>query len=159
MGAPRRGAPRNRGSASGIRASLRWRSVANLLDTSILSDLIKHPAGAVAQHITGVGEDLIYTSIVVVCELRYGAAKKGSPALSDKIAQLLSTIEVLPLEEDADEKYAEVRTALEKAGTPIGANDTMIAAHALSLGLALVTNNVSQFPRAPGLNVENWLAT
>jgi tRNA(fMet)-specific endonuclease VapC len=85
---------------------------------------------------------------------------------------LLSTIEVLPLEEGADEKYAEVRTALERAGTLIGANDLLIATHALSLGLALVTDNAGKFSRVPGLGtdnagkfsrvpglgVENWLA-
>jgi tRNA(fMet)-specific endonuclease VapC len=86
------------------------------------------------------------------------AAKKGSPVLSDKIGQLLSTIEVLPLEEGADEKYAEVRTALERAGTLIGANDLLIATHALSLGLALVTDNTGEFSRVPGLGAENWLA-
>jgi tRNA(fMet)-specific endonuclease VapC len=95
---------------------------------------------------------------VVACKLRYGAVKKGSPVLSDKIGQLLSTIEVLPLEEGADEKYAEVRTALERAGTLIGANDLLIATHALSLGLALVTDNAGEFSRVPGLGVENWLA-
>src|SRR2546423_800755 len=77
-----------------------------------------------------VGEDAICTSIVVAGKLRCGAAKKGSPVLSDKIGQLLSTIEVLPLEEGADEKYAEVRTALERAGTLIGANDLLIATRA-----------------------------
>jgi tRNA(fMet)-specific endonuclease VapC len=78
--------------------------------------------------------------------------------LSDKIGQLLSTIEVLPLKEGADEKYAEVRTALERAGTLIGANDLLITTHALSLGLALVTDNAGEFSRVPGLGVENWLA-
>jgi len=58
-----------------------------LLDTNILSDLIKHPSGAVAHRIAAVGEDVVCTSIVVACELRYGAAKRGSPALSGKIGQ------------------------------------------------------------------------
>lgn len=128
-----------------------------LLDTNILSNLIKHPAGAVARHIAIVGEDAVCTSIVVACELRYGAAKKGSPVLSDKVEQLLTTIEVLPLEEGADQRYGEIRTALEKAGTPIGANDYMIAAHALSLGFTLITDNVGEFSRVAGLKFENWL--
>ena len=83
-----------------------------LLDTNILSDLIKHPSGTVARHSAAVGEKAVCTSIVVACELRYGAAKKGSPALSGKIGQLLETIEVLPLEDDSDQKYGEIRTAL-----------------------------------------------
>lgn len=64
---------------------------------------------------------------------------------------------MLPLEEDADQKYGEIRAALEKAGTPIGANDNMIVAHALSRGLTLVTDNMGEFARIPGLNLENWL--
>lgn len=128
-----------------------------LLDTNILSDLIKHPTGTVARRITIVGEEAICTSIVVACELRYGAAKKGSPILSERIGQLLTTIDVLPLEEDADQKYGETRAVLEKAGTPIGANDNMIAAHALSRGLTLVTDNMGEFARIPGLKLENWL--
>ncbi len=128
-----------------------------LLDTNILSDLIKHPTGIVARRIATGSEDAVCTSIVVACELRYGAAKKGAPVLSERIGQLLTTIDVLPLEEDADQKYGEIRAALEKAGTPIGANDNMIAAHALSQGLTLVTDNMGEFSRIPGLKLENWL--
>ncbi len=69
-----------------------------LLDTNILSSLLKQPAGVVASRINAVGENAICTSVVVACELRYGAAKKGSQILSSKIEQLLSAIEVLPLE-------------------------------------------------------------
>ena len=130
-----------------------------LLDTNILSDLIKHPSGAVALRIADVGENVVCTSIVVACELRYGAAKRGSPALSGKIGQLLEAIEVLPLEDVSDQKYGEIRAALEKAGAPIGANDYLIAAHTLSQGFTLVTDNVSEFSRVAGLKVENWLET
>lgn len=128
-----------------------------LLDTNMLSSLLKQPGGMVAKQIFKVGEDVICTSIVVACELRYGAAKKGSKTLSDKVERLLSEIEVLPFELGADEKYAEVRAALEQAGTPIGAHDYLIAAHALSLALILVTANVGEFTRVAGLRVENWL--
>ena len=130
-----------------------------LLDTNILSSLLKQPSGAVASRICSVGEDAICTSIIVACELRYGAAKKDSPTLSGKVEQLLSIVEVLPLDEDADGKYAQLRAALEKAGTPIGANDYLIAAHALSLELTLVTDNIGEFSRVPGLTMENWLAS
>jgi len=128
-----------------------------LLDTNILSDLIKHPAGTVAQHVATVGEDTICTSIVVACELRYGGMKKGSLALSEKIEQLLSVIDVLPLEVDADREYGVIRSSLEKAGTIIGANDMLIAAHALSQNLTLITGNTSEFSRINGLKLENWL--
>jgi tRNA(fMet)-specific endonuclease VapC len=129
-----------------------------LLDTNLLSDLIRHPAGVVRERITAVGEEAVCTSIVVACELRYGAAKKGSTALSKRVDQLLSAMEVLPIDEGADAKYGEIRTALEKAGTPIGANDYLIAAHALATDLTLITDNVGEFSRVPGLAVENWLA-
>ena len=128
-----------------------------LLDTDILSDLIKHPAGTVARHIATVGEDTICTSIVVACELRYGGMKKGSLALSEKIEQLLSVIDVLPLEVDADREYGVIRSSLEKAGTIIGANDMLIAAHALSQNLTLITGNTSEFSKINGLKLKNWL--
>ena len=128
-----------------------------LLDTSILSDLVKHPRGVAAERVATAGEETVCTSIVVACELRYGAAKKGSPALSGRVDQLLSAIEIMPLDEGVDAKYAEIRAALEKAGTPIGANDYLIAAHGLTLGVVLVTDNVGEFSRVPGLVVENWL--
>lgn len=130
-----------------------------LLDTNVLSALLKQPSGPVADQIRAVGEGAVCTSIVVACELRYGSAKKCSPRLASRVEQLLSAIEVLPLGENADEEYGRLRAALEMQGTPIGANDYLIAAHALSLGLILVTDNVGEFSRVRGLRWENWLAT
>ncbi|MCR4298131.1 MAG: PIN domain-containing protein [Gallionella sp.] len=103
------------------------------------------------------GADTICASIVVACELRYGGMKKGSPALSEKIEQLLSVTDVLPLEVDADREYGAIRSSLEKAGTIIGANDMLIGAHALSQNLTLITGNTSAFSRIDGLKLENWL--
>lgn len=128
-----------------------------LLDTNVLSSLIKHPSGPTAERIRAVGEAAVCTSIIVACELRYGAAKKGSRTLTDRVRQLLATLEVLPLGDDVDEKYGALRSTLERAGTPIGGNDYLIAAHALSQGLTLVTDNGAEFARVPGLSVENWL--
>jgi len=128
-----------------------------LLDTNVLSALVKQPAGPVADRIRAVGEDGVCTSIVVACELRYGCAKKGSPALTSRVEQLLSTLEVLPLGPNADEEYGRLRATLERQGTPIGANDCLIAAHALSLGLILVTDNLGEFSRVSGLRLESWL--
>ena len=128
-----------------------------LLDTNILSDLIRHPAGAVAERIAEVGESLICTSIIVSCELRLGAAKKGSPALSARVDQILNTIEVLPLSDGVDQHYAGLRNSLEKNGTLISPNDLLIAAHALELGFTVVTCNAREFLRLAGLSVENWL--
>lgn len=128
-----------------------------LLDTNALSEVIKQPAGAVARRIATAGEDSICTSIVVACELRYGAVKKGSAVLTEKIDQLLTDVEILPLEEGVDRRYADLRVQLEQAGEPISAHDMLIAAQALALGLTMVTANVREFRRVPGLAVENWL--
>lgn len=128
-----------------------------LLDTNILSDLIKHPSGVVARRIAEVGEEQICTSIIVVCELRFGVEKSGSRRLADSLEQILGAIEILPLEIPCETAYAKIRTHLEQAGTPIGPNDLLIAAQALTLNLSVVTANEREFSRVPGLIVENWL--
>jgi len=130
-----------------------------LLDTNILSDLLRNPAGRAARRLAVVGEAVVCTSIVVACELRYGAAKKGSPQLSERVETLLESLEVLPLDKDSDRHYAEIRSHLDRLGTPIGPNDLLIAAHSLALDLILVTDNVEEFARVPDLSAENWLAT
>ena len=129
-----------------------------LLDTNIVSDLMRHPQGDVTRHIARVGEDAICTSIVVACELRFGARRKGSETLTLRVEQLLASLAVLPFGEPADRHYADIRTVLERAGTPIGSNDLFIAAHAHSLGLTLVTHNMREFERVPGLRREDWLS-
>jgi len=128
-----------------------------LLDTSILSDLIRHPQGVVAARIAAAGEDTICTSIVVAAELRFGAANSGSKKLADRIDLILAAIEILPLEVPADRDYGRLRHRLARQGTLIGPNDLLIAAHALSAALTVVTANVGEFVRVPGLKVENWL--
>lgn len=128
-----------------------------LLDTNIVSDLVRNPQGNVAQHIRKVGEAQVCTSIIVSAELRYGAAKKGSPRLSSQLEAVLGALEILPLETPADAAYGKLRTSLEQAGTPIGANDLLIAAQALALGYAVVTDNDKEFARVQDLKCENWL--
>jgi tRNA(fMet)-specific endonuclease VapC len=129
-----------------------------LLDTNILADLIKHPDGRVRKRIAEVGEENLCTSIIVACELRFGARKKNAPVLTKRIEQLLETIDILPLAENVDRAYAEVRTALERKGRSIGANDLLIGAHALNERCVLVTHNASEFARIAGLKIEDWLA-
>jgi tRNA(fMet)-specific endonuclease VapC len=106
-----------------------------------------------------VGEDAIATSIIVAGEMRYGGAKRGSARLQGKIDQLLSLIPVLPLKNDADASYGRLRAELERRGTPIGANDMLIAAHALAVDATLVTDNIREFERIDGLKLVNWLRT
>jgi tRNA(fMet)-specific endonuclease VapC len=94
----------------------------------------------------------------VACELRYGAVKRGSRKLTRQVDAVLDAIAILPLEAGVDRHYAAIRTALEKEGVPIGANDMLIAAQARALHAVCVTANVAEFTRVPGLTVENWLA-
>jgi tRNA(fMet)-specific endonuclease VapC len=129
-----------------------------LLDTNILSDLIKHPSGRVRDRIIAVGDEDVCTSIVVACELRFGARKRSSAALTRRIEQLLQTLEVLPLGEGFDRTYAIVRTACEKIGRPVGAMDLLIGAHALQERCVLATHNASEFAHIAGLKVEDWLS-
>ncbi|MCG3170041.1 MAG: Ribonuclease VapC2 [Pseudomonadales bacterium] len=128
-----------------------------LLDTNIVSELLRHPHGAVAGRISAVGEESICTSIVVAAELRYGARKSGSEQLRKRIDLLLSALEILPLEPPADRRYAEIRDHLTRRGALIGPNDLLIAAQALAADLTLVTANTREFARVPSLRIENWL--
>lgn len=128
-----------------------------LLDTNIISDLIRNPRGKAAKRIARVGDDAICTSIIVAAELRYGAAKSGSPRIAKAVEALLGEIEVLPFDAPADADYGVLRVALEEAGTPIGSNDLLIAAHARAVDAVVVTANLAEFKRVRGLKVENWL--
>jgi tRNA(fMet)-specific endonuclease VapC len=131
--------------------------VGYLLDTNIVSDLVRHPQGRVAQRIRDVGEGQVCTSIIVAAELRYGATKKGSVTLAAQADTVLTALEVLPLEAPADAVYGRLRTGLEQRGQPIGANDLLIAAQAMALGHVLVTDNEREFERIDDLRCENWL--
>ena len=128
-----------------------------LLDTNVLSDLIRQPQGPVVKRIAKVGEGTVCTSVIVAAELRYGAAKSESTSLANRVDLILSAFEVLPLEPPVDRRCGELRHHLAKQGTPIGPNDLLIAAHALATGLTLVTANSREFRRVPALSVENWL--
>ena len=128
-----------------------------LLDTNIVSDLVRNPQGRIAQHVRKVGEAQVCTSIIVAAELRYGAAKKQSPRLTAQLQAVLGALEMLPLQKPADVTYGELRSRLEKAGRPIGGNDMLIAAQALTLGLTLVTDNEREFAQVKDLRRENWL--
>jgi tRNA(fMet)-specific endonuclease VapC len=128
-----------------------------LLDTNILSDLVRKPQGRVAQHIRAVGEANVCTSIVVAAELRYGAAKKDSPRLAAQLESVLGALDVLPFETPADRVYGALRARLEKRGQLIGGNDLLIAAQAVALGLTIVTDDKRAFARVAELPRENWV--
>lgn len=128
-----------------------------LLDTNIVSDVVRNPRGIIRSRIGQVGEDMVFTSIIVAAELRFGLERKRSQRLTAQIEAVLGTLVVLPMGAGSDAHYGHVRADLERRGLPIGANDLFIAAHALSLGATLVTDNVREFERIEGLVVENWL--
>ncbi len=128
-----------------------------LLDTNIVSDLVRNPQGRVAGRIAEIGEEAVYTSIIVASELRFGATKKNSLRLVNQVECILAALVVLPFDEPADREYAKLRTVLECSGKTIGPNDMLIAAHALANQSVLVTANLDEFSRVNGLEVENWL--
>ena len=130
------------------------------LDTNIISDMMRNLQGPAATQAKRAsvsrGAEALCTSTVVQCELEYGLLRKGSARLQAAYQRVMESIEVLPLDPHVAAHYANLRTALERLGTPIGANDALIAAHALSLGATLVSAD-AEFTRVPGLQVENWL--
>ncbi len=128
-----------------------------LLDTNILSDLVRNPQGQIAQQIARVGEGAVCTSIIVAAELRFGAAKRRSERLTAQLETILAVLDVQAFDRPADVAYGQLRAQLEAAGLPIGGNDMLIAAHALSTGSIIVTDNQREFERVPDLQIENWL--
>ena len=128
-----------------------------LLDTNVVSDLVRNPRGRVAERIRTIGEAQVCTSIIVAAELRYGAAKKQSSRLTVQLETILGSLEVLAWEVPADLTYGLLRTRLEQAGRPIGGNDLLIAAHAITLGYTIVTDNEREFAHIDGLARQNWL--
>ena len=128
-----------------------------LLDTNIVSDLVRNPGGRITTHVARVGEGRVCTSVIVAAELRYGAAKRRSRRLSAQLGKVLGAIAVLPFEPPADARYGDLRAHLEAMGRVIGPNDLLIAAQALALDCVLVTDNEQEFSCVDDLVLENWL--
>lgn len=131
-----------------------------LLDTNVISHVMRNPTGLVAQRIFSreehEGNSGVCTSLVVQCELLFGLHKLPNPKWERQYHRAMASITVEPLDQEVVAHYATVRAYLEAKGQPIGPNDTLIAAHALALGATLVTAD-AEFTRVPGLKVENWL--
>ena len=127
-----------------------------LLDTNICIYLINaRPTHVLARfHAYRLGD--IGLCSVVAAELAYGVAKSGSARNRAALEMFLAPLEILPFDANAVWAYGELRTDLERRGQPIGALDTMIAAHALSVRAVLVTNNTREFSRVAGLQLDNW---
>ena len=127
-----------------------------LLDTNILSDLIRNPQGRAAQRVGEVGARAVCTSIIVAAELRFGAEKLGSSRFRGAVEAWLSGFQLLDWPLAATHHYARLRRQLETRGTPVGNLDLMIAAHALAEDSVVITNNAREFHRIPGVAVEEW---
>jgi len=131
-----------------------------LLDTNIVSHMMRNATGQAMQRVRALMsanvDSRLCTSVIVECELQFGILRTSSPRWKARFEEAMALLVVMPLDDTACEPYAQLRRQLEQAGTPIGANDSLIAAHALALGATLVTND-AEFSRVPGLTVENWL--
>jgi len=128
-----------------------------LLDTNICIYIIKKHPAAVIQKVKQFSPSDLVVSTITVCELEYGASKSGNPEKNRQtLLRFLAPFEIQPFDQQAAFHYGEIRAHVEKLGKPIGAMDLLIAAHARSLSVTLVTNNLREFERVPGLRTENW---
>lgn len=131
-------------------------TLAYMLDANIVSALV-HDRGAARVLLERRNPARAAVSAIVVGEILFGVEKRQSAALRTQVMLVLNSLAILQVDEDVAATYSRIRAALENLGTPIGANDLWIAAHALSLDMTLVTANLDEFARVDGLRVENWL--
>lgn len=126
------------------------------LDTNICSYILRRRPFGMIERFATLQRDQLWLSAVVAAELRFGATKLASPRFQAAVESWLAGFDVRPWPLDATHCYAQIRTALECAGKPIGCMDLMIAAHALAEDSVIITNNAREFHRVPGLAVEEW---
>ncbi|WP_396268564.1 type II toxin-antitoxin system VapC family toxin [Ideonella sp.] len=127
-----------------------------LLDTNICIYIINTKPAKVLARFKQYRLGEVGLCSVVAAELAFGVAKSGSTRNRQALEMFLAPLSILPFDEAAVWTYADLRAALERKGSPIGSLDTLIAAHALSLGATLVTNNTREFAKVPGLLLDNW---
>lgn len=132
-------------------------SVKYLLDTNICIYIVNRRPAVVFQHLDRLSYSEVGISCITGAELHFGVAKTGSERNRNALEKFLAPLVPLAFDEAAMRTYGELRADLERRGRPIGALDTLIAAHALSLNAILVTNNRREFDRVPGLQCENWV--
>lgn len=131
--------------------------LSRLFDTNICIYLIRQRSTRALERFEEFEVGEIGVSVITVSELRYGVQKSARRQQNSRaLEQFLLPLEVVGFSEEATKDYGRIRAALERQGTPIGPLDTLIAAHALSLGTTLVTNNTREFERVPGLRIEDW---
>ena len=128
-----------------------------MLDTNVCIYLIKKHPPSVLERFSSHPVGDIGISVITLAELEYGVSKSGSPARNrEALEQFVSPLEVAAFDRHATAAYGRLRTTLEKRGQPIGSMDLLIAAHALSLAVRLITHDVKEFGRVPGLRIEDW---
>lgn len=128
-----------------------------ILDTNICIYIIKKKPVRVFEKFKELPLGSVGISSITLAELQYGVKKSAQPEKNQlALNQFLLPLEIVAFDTNAAIKYGNIRTDLEKKGTPIGPLDTLIAAHVKSLELTLVTNNEKEFKRVTGLNIENW---
>lgn len=129
-----------------------------MLDTNICIYVVKRKPTSVLQRFAAFPIGDIGISVITLAELEYGASKSSGPDRNRAaLEQFVSPLEIAAFDRQATIVYGKIRALLEKRGRPIGSMDMLIAAHAVSLDARLVTNNVNEFKRVPGLRVENWV--
>lgn len=128
-----------------------------LLDTNIVSEIVRNPNGNAAKRLAQTADERVAISVIVCCEIEYGLELKSSAKLKQQSDAIIAKFEVLDFGSPAHSIYGSIRAELKRKGTPIGPNDLFIAAHALALNAVLVTDNEKEFSRVPGLKIENWL--
>ncbi|WP_339094540.1 type II toxin-antitoxin system tRNA(fMet)-specific endonuclease VapC [Deinococcus sp. VB343] len=131
-------------------------SLTHLLDTNTCIYIINRRPPHVAENFAQHAPDAVGLSSITLAELRYGVTKSGSAKNAAVLEAFIQPLEIVPFDAEATRHYGSLRSLLEKQGTPIGAMDLLIAAHALALGVTVVTNNVKEFERVEGLELENW---
>lgn len=129
-----------------------------MLDTNICIYIIKQRPVTVLKRFLEYQIGDIGISSITLSELRYGVAKSTHQEKNTRaLDEFITPLEVVSFDEEAAHVYGNIRAALEKAGTPVGSMDMLIAAHAISLGIPLVTSNTREFVRIPALNIIDWI--
>lgn len=129
-----------------------------MLDTNIVIYVIKHKPEFVIKKFLSLEPDDLCISAITFAEMEYGVSKSSRPEQNQAALTLfLEKITILPFDDKAGQEYGDIRADLERHGTQIEPNDMLIAAHARSQGLTLVTNHTREFERVKGLNLENWV--
>lgn len=128
-----------------------------MLDTNTCIYIINTRPLRVFEHFAGMRVGDIAISSITGAELSFGVAKSASARNQQALDKFLAPLEIASFDEAAMREYGPLRSHLERVGTPIGALDMLIAAHALALGSTLITNNLREFNRVPNLRLANWI--